>query len=599
MCFIIVNCAILASVFTVAVGGEPLETPDQAEKAIEFSADPNDWPMYNRDVAGTRYNPAEKTISKENVSKLIEKWRFPAADAKEKIGVVHAVVVVRGEVFFGTETLTPTFYKLRPDGKVHWSYRPPPRKGAPLLAFGLPTEGFINAALVTNDTVYVADLGGRVYALDCATGKERWQIDSRVKPFPGAHSSNCIFAAPIFAEDKVIVAGGGYEHGVAANPFNACCTGRGFVAALEPDTGKVVWKYDVGPEPKKLDPPVKIKDAYGTHTFYYGPSTSSVWSTPSYEATTRTIFFGTDCHNSPRQPTADDPKLYTKHSCAVIAVDATTGKEKWVTQLNAGDVWNYLLPAYDPKTGIYKDQSIGDTPKPYWILWNGRRRLVVGVGGKNGVFYILDALTGEILSQTPPYNGPPTNPPLKLNPRTLALPSAIGGLQTGCATDGKSVFTNGIDILGLATSKDKTFVPPTGGRVVSLSLDTRVEYWRHERPKVAAVGGTKEKPAFTNVGDPIASGIAVANGVLYFTTTVSNKLVSVDAATGKSLKEIDLGPVWCGPVVSRGRVYVGTGNLLFAPGNPKEAYFPKSEFGAVYSFGLPGEDEVSRMKADR
>jgi outer membrane protein assembly factor BamB len=133
--------------------------------------------------------------------------------------------------------------------------------------------------------------------------------------------------------------------------------------------------------------------------------------------------------------------------------------------------------------------------------------------------------------------------------------------------------------------------------VVSISPDTRTENWRHERPKVKAVGGTKEKPAFTDVGDPVASGIALANGVAYFTTTVSNKLVALDTATGRVLKEIDLGPVWCGPTVSRGRVYVGTGNLLFAPGNPREAYFPKSYTGTIRSFGLPGEDEVSRMKS--
>jgi len=84
--------------------------------------------------------------------------------------------------------------------------------------------------------------------------------------------------------------------------------------------------------------------------------------------------------------------------------------------------------------------------------------------------------------------------------------------------------------------------------------------------------------------------------VAYFTTTVSNKLVALDTTTGKVLKETDLGPVWCGPTVSRGRVYVGTGNLLFAPGNPREAYFPKRTTGIVYSFGLLGEDEVSRLK---
>jgi len=594
MRFFVKSMFILAIVFTTLIGGEPAKTGD---KAIRVSDDPHDWPMYNRDVAGTRHNAAEKALTTKNVDKLVEKWRFPAADAKEKIGVVHAVVAVNGYVYFGTET-TPAFYKLAPDGKLKWVYRNANlAKLRPLslatLLFGLPTSGFMNAALVTGDTVYVGDTGGFIYALDRATGKERWVIDTRAKPFPCAHPSNCIFSAPILAEGKIIVAGGAYEHGVAADPTNRGCTGRGFVVALEPKTGKVAWKYDVGPEPKNFDAPVTIETDKGKHVFHRGPSTGSVWCTPSFDAETRTIYFGTDCHNSPRQPTKDDPKLYTKHSCAVIAVDARTGAEKWVTQISADDVWNYAMGPYDAKSGRYKDQSIGDTPKPYWIMWNGRWRRVVGVGSKNGGFYILDAETGEVLAHTPIYEGPPTQPPAKVDPRTLALPSAIGGLQTGCATDGKTIYTNGIDILGLGV---KGFLPPTGGRVVALSLDTAKEQWRHDRPKVAAIGGTQEKPAFTNVGDPIASGIAVANGVLYFTTTVSNKLVAVDAATGKSLNEIPLGPVWCGPIVSRGRVYVGTGNLLFSPGNPDEAYFPKSEHGSVRSFGLPGVDEIDRLK---
>jgi len=208
---------------------------------------------------------------------------------------------------------------------------------------------------------------------------------------------------------------------------------------------------------------------------------------------------------------------------------------------------------------------------------------------------VLEAATGEILFNTPIYTGPPSASPQGLDPRTLALPSAIGGLQTGCATDGRSVFTNGIDFPGAASSSTER--KPTGGRVVSISLDTRQENWRHERPLVKAVGGTAEQPTFTNVGDPVGSGIALANGVAYFTTTVSNKLVALDASTGALLNEIDVGPVWCGPTVSRGRVYVGTGNLLFSPENPREDYFPKSATGTVRSFGLPGDDEITRMNS--
>jgi polyvinyl alcohol dehydrogenase (cytochrome) len=553
--------------------------------------DSNDWPMYNRDVIGSRYNAVEDTLGKANVNRLVEKWRFPPKDSTQRIGVVHATTVVNGYVYFGTET-NPAFYKLTPDGKLKWVYRntetPVHRVEPEAPEPGLPRSGFLNAALVTTDTVYFGSVGGMIHALDRETGKERWKIDTRAQPFPGAHASNCVFSSPIPADGNIVVAGGGFEHSVAADPKNTGCTGRGFVVALEPYTGEVIWKYDVGPMPQEFDQPVTIQYGLVKRTFHRGPSTSSVWCTPSFDAETHTIFFGTDCHNSPRQPTPDDPRLSTKHSCAVIALDARTGVEKWVTQITPDDIWNYALPAYDPKTG-YKDQSIGDTPKIYTIDVGGKPTKVVGCGSKNGGFYVLDAGTGSIIQHTPIYIGPPTSPPPKLDPRTLALPSAIGGLQTGCATDGKAIYTNGIDRL---------VGPPTGGRVVSISLDTTAEYWRHERPKVLAVGGTAAKPAFRNVGDPVASGIALANGVAYFTTVVSNKLVALDTVTGQILRQIDMGePVWCGPTVSRARVYVGTGNLLFNPGSANEAYFPKSAFGAVYSFGLPGEDEVDRMRS--
>ncbi|HJZ58040.1 MAG TPA: PQQ-binding-like beta-propeller repeat protein, partial [Gemmataceae bacterium] len=98
------------------------------------------------------------------------------------------------------------------------------------------------------------------------------------------------------------------------------------------------------------------------------------------------------------------------------------------------------------------------------------------------------------------------------------------------------------------------------------------------------------------VGDPVASGVAVANGVVYFTTTISKKLVVLDATRGDVLKETEVGAVWSGPAVSRGRVYVATGNILFSsPGD--FSLFPHQPNGGVISLGLPGDDEVSRLGA--
>jgi outer membrane protein assembly factor BamB len=572
--------------------------------------DPKDWPTYNRDVLGTRYNPAETAINPANAGRLEEKWRFPSKDSEEQIGVIHATpVVVGGYVYFGTAT-DPTFYKLAPDGTLRWKYRNPVRGGglaglAASLALGKnaryqsSAEGIHGSALVTKDTVFFGDIGGWLYALDRATGTERWKLNARAKEFPGTHALNVFFASPIMADGKLIVAGGTLEQVAAAIPFFRGCTGRGFVMALAPQTGEILWKFDVGPQPQPLDPPLKIEDSWGKHTFYFGPATSSVWCTPSFDAATGTIFFGTDVNTAPRRPTEDDPRLATRESCSVIALNVKDGSEKWITQLNPGDVWTNGMRSYDPKEGRYKDLSIGDTPKIYSIPVAGTQTKVIGVGCKNGGFYVLRADDGRLVTHTPLYTGPPTYPLMpEPDRRMLALPSCIGGLQTGCATDGLTIFTNGIDALRLGSQEKQiaSGVPPTGGRVVAISPDTQTEHWRHERPKVAALGGPPPKPAYTDVGDPVASGIAVAGGVVYFTTVASGKLVALDATSGELLKSIDLGPVWSGPSVSRGRVYVGTGNTLFTPAD-YEAFFPKRNTGVLYSFGLPGEDEVSRLSS--
>lgn len=287
----------------------------------------------------------------------------------------------------------------------------------------------------------------------------------------------------------------------------------------------------------------------------------------------------------------------TPESCAVVALSASDGAQKWITQINSGDIWTNAMRSYDPAMGRYKDQSIGDTPKIFMIPLDGVPTKVVGVGCKNGGFYVLAAADGRIVAQTPIYTGPPTYPLAPApNKRMLALPSPIGGLQSGCATDGHSVYTNGIDALRLGSQETpaESGVPPTSGRVVSISLDTKSENWRHERPKVKSLGGPAPKPVYADVGDPVASGIAVANGVVYFTAVASGKLVVLDAGSGEMLKEFELGPVWAGPSVSRGRVYVGSGNTLFTPAD-YEAFFPKRNTGVLYCFGLPDEDEGSLL----
>ncbi len=541
-----------------------------------------DWSCYNHDVRGWRFNSAETTLSANNASKLEEKWRFPAKGSSEKVGVIHATPsIVNGHAYFGTATF-PAFYKLKPDGTPAWVYRLKTGRvsAEPLPQGGRNTidaeNGVLTSALVTDTSVYFGNSAGVFYALDRGTGEERWKVDTRDVGFPNHHPINIFSASAILADGKVIVGGGGYEHPYPLDPNYACCTGRGFVVAFDPTSGDVVWKYEVGEKPQKFDEPVALVDANGEHVFRYGPSTSSVWSTPSYDEESGTIFFGTDVHNSPRKPTDEDPRYHTKYSAAVIAVDIKTGSEKWVTQLNEGDIYNQTMSGYDPNTGRYKDCSVGDTPKIYSIESDGGKLKVVGVGCKNGGFYVLGASDGKLLANTPVFEGKPEYPLApEPGPRMIALPSPIGGIQTGCATDGKNIFTNGIDWLLLNTKMPGS---PEGGRVVSVSGNLANENWRHQRPNIRSLA--------YNGGDPVGSGIALGGGIACFTPTVSEQLVVLDAATGKTLKQIHIGTVWSGPSISRGRIYIGTGSILF---------LKKQMTGTLYSFGLPGDDEIARM----
>jgi hypothetical protein len=81
-------------------------------------------------------------------------------------------------------------------------------------------------------------------------------------------------------------------------------------------------------------------------------------------------------------------------------------------------------------------------------------------------------------------------------------------------------------------------------------------------------------------------------------TNCNGRLIALDATSGAVLKEIDLGPVFAGPSLSRGRVYVGGGNALWNP-SPFESYLPKQYTGSIRCFGLPGRDEIDELETGK
>jgi outer membrane protein assembly factor BamB len=272
------------------------------------------------------------------------------------------------------------------------------------------------------------------------------------------------------------------------------------VALLDPETGEVLWQT------------YTISDAENAA----GASGATVWSTPTYDRASNTLFVGTS--NNYSQPT-------TATSDAIFALDATDGHVKWVNQRTENDEWNFAL---GDSSEEHPDFDIGDSPQVYKI--NGRT--VVGFGQKSGFFHVLDAATGEEVS-----------PPIQVAPS-----GTVGGLFVDSAYANGVNYTNGTDWPEPLFGTD----PPNKGILAAVAADGSHEIWR-----------------FETLGTPNISGVAIANGVVYFQSAFG-PFFALDAATGAVLAQVATGSVSSGPAVSRGQIYLGTGDaaLTFLAGQP-------------------------------
>ena len=110
-----------------------------------------------------------------------------------------------------------------------------------------------------------------------------------------------------------------------------------------------------------------------------GATGADVWSTPTFDARTNTLYVTTGNNfNPPVTPTAE----------AVVALDATTGAFRWVNQRYPSDV--FPSPG-TPQQDV--DYDFGDSAKIYHLR-DGRT--VVGAGQKSGIYHVLDAESGAL-----------------------------------------------------------------------------------------------------------------------------------------------------------------------------------------------------------
>ncbi|MEJ0100172.1 MAG: PQQ-dependent dehydrogenase, methanol/ethanol family [Pseudomonadota bacterium] len=335
-----------------------------AARLANVAAEPGEWLASGRDAGGTHFSPL-KTIDKSSVARVGFAWEYKTGTNR---GMQATPLVIDGVMY--TSGVAGRVYALDAEnGKLLWQFEPPlALKNARGSCCDIVNRG----VAVWNGKVYVGSFEGVLYALDAKDGKVLWQADT----FIDHDRAYSITGAPQVAGKVVVIGNGGAE-------FDS----RGYVSAYDLDSGKLTWRFFTTPtDPAKpqdnpaLEKAVKTWDAKRDWGFGGG---GNAWDGIAYDAKNNLVYFGT-ANGSPwnvryRSPKGGDNLFLA----SIVALHADTGEYAWHYQETPGDRWDY------------------DATPPLMLATlkiGGADRDVLMQGSKNGFFYVLDRVSGELLA---------------------------------------------------------------------------------------------------------------------------------------------------------------------------------------------------------
>ncbi len=454
-----------------------------------------------------------------DVPSLALKWAFayPAA-----VRARSQPAIGWSTIFVGSQDGTVYAFDLE-TGCVKWTFR----------ATGEVRTGII--ADVENKRLYFGDFLGRAYAIDAFTGAELWRV--KIDDHPNA----TITGTPTLGGGRLYVPVSSLEVTSAADPLYACCTFRGAVVALDPDTGAVIWKTHTIPEP----PSRHAVTSVGTPVL--GPSGAPVWTPPAYDAKRDWVFVGSgENYSSPADENSD----------ALFAIDAKTGRKIWQRQFTVGDAWNVGCMMGNENCPTEDGPDVDLSAAPLLVSAGDNRDMVIA-GQKSGVAYGLDVDTGEVIWE-----------------RRLGHGGTQGGVHFGMTTDGATIFVPIVDMEDThdARTYDKS---QNGAGLHAIDASTGAVRWNAIAnnvcngrqfcdPGISAAATSIPGVVFAGHLDGRFRAYDSATGAVVwsFDTTKPVKTISGEMASGGSMS----GP---GAAIADGHVVINSGYGLYfhMPGN--------------------------------
>jgi PQQ-dependent dehydrogenase (methanol/ethanol family) len=337
----------------------------------DASGAPGEWHLPALDYANSRYSELDQ-IGKRNVAQLTVVGNSTTGIPQGHEG---QPLVVGGTLYVVTPF--PNYllaYDLtKPGMPLKWKYEPNPDS----TAVGKACCDVVNRGASYADGKIVYNLlDGNVVAVDAGTGTQVWR--TRVA---NVNAGETLTMAPLVVKDLVILGNSGAELGV-----------RGWLKALDLATGAVRWTaYNTGPDSETLmtSPDFKpyfAKDrgkdlgvtSWPADQWQLGGST--VWGWVSYDPTEDLVYYGT------ANPGVWNPDLRLgedKWSLSIIARRPEDGQARWAYQIIPNEAWDY---------DEIMENILVDMP------WRGEMRKLLVHPARNGFVFVLDRVTGELLS---------------------------------------------------------------------------------------------------------------------------------------------------------------------------------------------------------
>ncbi len=351
----------------------PIASGTASIPVADVTENPDEWIRPAKDFASTRYSQLAD-ISTETVKNLGVRVTFSTGLVA---GHEAAPLVVDNTMYIVTPW--PNYlYALdltRPGAPTRFVYKPKPLSAAK----GVACCDVVNrGASYADGVIFYNTLDNRTLAVDANSGELRWEAT-----LGDINRGETMTMAPLVVKDKVLVGNSGGEFGV-----------RGWITALDRATGRQAWRaYSTGPDKDVLIGP-RFKPFYemdrggdlGVSTWppdAWQTGGGTVWGWISYDPELDLIYYGTA---NPGPWNAEQRPGDNKWTAGIFARDPDTGEAVWFYQFSPHDMYDH--------DGV-NEQILLDLPV------GGALRKVLVRPERNGYLYVIDRVTGEVLSADP------------------------------------------------------------------------------------------------------------------------------------------------------------------------------------------------------